>query len=189
MVIYLSMKKNTLLLLFVLVLLLIAAVVVVLVLPSLTPVQGTATASNGDAADNKAAVLRLVEAFNDGNSEVVSEIFAPDYVGYIPDNPIIDSTLDATKISELIQLMDSAFPNLQIESELLIQEGNLVAQRAVIHGDFLSEFYDVPPTENPVEFRVNVFYRFNDAGLIVEQWIELDTLDVLQQFGIDLSFI
>ena len=97
------MKKNTLLLLFVLVLLLIAAVVVVLVLPSLTPVQGTATASNGDAADNKAAVLRLVEAFNDGNSEVVSEIFAPDYVGYIPDNPIIDSTLDATKISELIQ--------------------------------------------------------------------------------------
>src|SRR5690606_41234573 len=109
------MKKNTLLLLFVLVLLLIAAVVVVLVLPSLTPVQGTATASNGDAADNKAAVLRVVEALNDGNSEVVSEIFAPDYVGYTADAAIVDSTVDATKISQWVQLIDSALPNLQLD--------------------------------------------------------------------------
>lgn len=163
-----------------------AGLVLATVLSTTMSPQGTSTEVVVEEDIEKTAVLRLInEGFIGGNSDVVNELYAPDYVGHIPENPIIDSTLDVNMMIELIELLGSAFPDLQIESEQLIQEGNIVAHRAVFRGDFLSEFYDVPPTENPVEFAVNVFHQFNDEGKIVEEWIEFDTWDVMQQLGID----
>jgi predicted ester cyclase len=154
--------------------------------PTALPQDASPVIASDEEDSAKATVLRLInEGFNQGNSGVASEIYAPDYVGHIPENPIIDSTLDVNKVMELIDLMGAAFPNLHIESEILIQEGNIVGNRAILRGDFLSEFYDVPPTESSIELSVNVFHRFNDNGQIVEEWIEFDTWDVMQQLGID----
>jgi predicted ester cyclase len=178
--------KNTRVLILIVFIVVVGAAVVAVVVPSIISQQGTSEEVAGNEDNGRIAVLRLInEGFVEGNSDVVNEIFAPDYVGHIPANPIIDSRLDVNKMIELIELVGSAFPDLQIESDFLIQDGNIVGNRAIIRGNFLSEFYDVPPTESSIEFAVNVFHRFNDEGKIVEEWIEFDTWDVLQQLGID----
>lgn len=137
-----------------------------------------------NTGSRKDVIRRLEEAFNQDDSSVIAELFSPDFVGHLPENPRFGTSIDIGIMTELVSLLYSALPNLHIESDMIIEEGDFVAQRALISGDFEGEFYDYPPTGDPISFAANVFYRFDDSGKIVEQWIEFDTVSVLQQFGV-----
>ena len=143
------------------------------------------TSSSGDEAQtsNIDTIHRLEEAFNQDDNSVIGELFSPDFVGHMPENDLFGSTFDINVMTDLVSILPAALPNLHVESDMLIADGDLVAQRALISGDFEVEFFDYPATGSPVAFTANVFYRFDDSGLIIEQWIEFDTRAVLAQFG------
>ncbi len=127
-------------------------------------------------------IHQLEEAFNQGNRDVIAELFSPDFVGHMPENDLFGSTFDINAMTDLVSILPASLPNLHVESDMLIGEGDLVAQRVLVNGDFEVEFFSYPPTGNPIAFTANVFYRFDDAGMIIEQWIEFDTRAVLPQF-------
>ena len=49
-----------------------------------------------------------------------------------------------------------------------------------------AEYMGVPPTGRRLTFRVMDFYRFDDDGMIAENWLPNDTLGLLSEMGLDV---
>ena len=75
-----------------------------------------------------------------------------------------------------------AFPDYSGTNVDQIAEGGKVANRFVFLGTHLGEFEGVAPTGKRVEFVGASIDRVVD-GKIVESWVEVDMLGVLQQLG------
>ncbi|HMM26695.1 MAG: ester cyclase [Chloroflexota bacterium] len=143
---------------------------------------GTAQA---DPAGNKAVVEQLItDVALNGDDALFEEIFADDFAGHLP--PSTGDWAEVTKIQmrDLITLTTRALSDLEITSDLLLAEGDLVAQRVTMRGTFASEFFDTPPTDVELETSFNILYRFNDSGQIAEQWIEFDVGYLTSEVGL-----
>ena len=126
-----------------------------------------------DPDSNKAVVERLMTdvALNSDN-EAFDAIFAEDFVGHVPGVEDEWGEPDKLAMRDLILLTTRALSDLELETDLLLAEGGLVAQRVTMRGAFTSEFFDTPPTDESIEVSFNIIYRFNDSGQIAEMWIE-----------------
>ena len=132
--------------------------------------------------DNKALVRRFYgESVH--TPTFLDELLAPTYVLYLPGNPPI-SGIEPAK--QLMVAYTTAFPDLQLTTEDLIAEGNIVAIRNTWHGTHQGTFQGLPPTGKRVMFTGSDFFRCID-GKITEQWAELDTLGLLRQLGAILA--
>ena len=63
--------------------------------------------------------------------------------------------------------------------------------RRIFSGIFAKELKQsavgtIEPTGKPVKFEVISTFRYNDAGLLAEEWVQNDGISVLKQFGGDL---
>jgi len=145
----------------------------------------TTTPELSSQRPNERTIQRLVdEVLNDGNTEVLSEIFAPGYMGHLPASETTWPSLTVESYNELAILLRNAIPDIRVIPEIVISDGEWVAMRAVLQGTFESEFYDLSPTRQPINLVFTILYRFNDEGKIVEEWLEYDTLAFAQQFGV-----
>ena len=141
-------------------------------------------AGSADLTAYKAAVQRVIEeGFNQGNADVLGEIYSPDYVGHLPPSEKDRVSLTFDDYKEVFILLHASVPDLHVSGEIMIAEGNMVAVRAVLQGTFEGEFYDIPPTGQALNLAFTVIQRFNDEGKIAEEWIEYDTRALAEQFG------
>lgn len=136
--------------------------------------------------ENKAVVRRAYEGFNDGNIDILDEVFAPDYVAHFPGTEPVEGR-DAAK--QLVGAFMAAFPDLVFTIEDQIAEGDRVATRWSARGTHKGEFKGFPPkthgiqaTGNHVHFSATDIYRIVD-GQVAEEWNTLEQLDVMQQIG------
>ena len=128
---------------------------------------------------NKANLRRAAEAFNDPDER--SSWFelhdsSVEAFGLGPE------PLDLDELRHFYQGLWRAFPDLHIEIEDLIGEGDMLAWRLRVAGTHEAEFRGVPPTGTKVEFSAHYFFRFRD-GKIAERWTNFDRLGVLVQLG------
>ena len=129
--------------------------------------------------DNKALFRRWCEVISQNRLDRVEEIIAPDEVDHaLP--PGIPSGLEGVK--QLFTLLHTAFPDLQIEIEDLIAEGDEVVGRVTARGTHEGEFMGIAPTGKPVSFNAIDVVRIA-GGKIVERWSQADNLALLQQLG------
>ena len=129
--------------------------------------------------DNKALFRRWCEVISQNRLDRVEEIIAPDEVDHaLP--PGIPSGLEGLK--QVFTLLHTAFPDLQIEIEDLIAEGDKVVGRVTARGTHQGEFMGIPPTGKPVSFNAIDVVRIA-GGKIVERWSQADNLALLQQLG------
>jgi steroid delta-isomerase-like uncharacterized protein len=130
--------------------------------------------------DRKAFVKRWAEeVWNQGKLEKLSEFFTDDHIFHDPQFPD-GRGLEA--IRELVGSFRAAFPDVRVEIEEAICEGDFVAERFSMRGTHLGEIMGVAPTGEPMEATGMVFYRFS-GGKIAEQWANWDALGLLQQIG------
>ena len=61
-------------------------------------------------------------------------------------------------------------------------EDDVVAARLIISGRHAGEFLGVPPTDSQVTFQSHELFRVDD-GRLVEQWVVMDVLGLMQQLG------
>jgi steroid delta-isomerase-like uncharacterized protein len=80
------------------------------------------------------------------------------------------------------ELIKGAFPDLTVEIDDIVAEGDRVALRLTIHGTHQGEFLGMPATGRPVSYVSHEFYRVAN-GLIAEEWICSDTAGLFQQIG------
>ena len=123
---------------------------------------------NGALASKiKAANSTLIAA---GNLDTIGEFFTPDYVAHVTDE---DMPLGHGGLRKVIAMYRSAFPNLQVEVEILVEGNDRVAWQKTLRGTHQGTFKGFPPSGRPMVWREMVTSQFRD-GLIAEEWFITD---------------
>ena len=80
-------------------------------------------------------------------------------------------------------MFNEPFPDLVFDFADVIAEGDLVVGRGI--GEAVNEgsFMGIPPTKKPVKWSGTRLFRMKD-GKLVEGWINLDMLGMMQQLGV-----
>jgi predicted ester cyclase len=83
---------------------------------------------------------------------------------------------------ELLIGLRVAFPDVTIELEDIVAEGDKIAFRSTMRGTHQGEFLDIAPTGLEVIFSLLDIIRIED-GSFVEQWGGPDIYDLLQKLS------
>jgi steroid delta-isomerase-like uncharacterized protein len=110
-----------------------------------------------------------------GKLDAVGEFFAPDYVAHLTEE---DMTGGHEAIRRVVGMYQRAFPDLQIDVEILVEGKDRVAWQRTLRGTQKGDFKGFPATGREVVWRDMVTSRFRD-GLIAEDWVITDLAERL----------
>jgi steroid delta-isomerase-like uncharacterized protein len=124
------------------------------------------------------------DCWNMPDMNALDEILAPDYKVYVAGVLTYDGR---DHMKEQVGMARQAFPDVHVQVQDLIAEGDKVAARFTFSGTqtgpYVTEMGTMPPTGRRVEVTGIIIFRFRD-GKIVENREVLDTLGMLQQMGV-----
>lgn len=115
----------------------------------------------------------------EGRLERLDEFVHPDFHNHTVESGQRD---DRTGVRETVVAMHEAFSELRVEVVHCVGEADLVATHKIFRGRHTGPWFGVPPSGNPVEFRVMDLVRFQD-GQLVEHWAVADAVTLLRQTG------
>lgn len=132
-------------------------------------------------------LVRVGEAgINPGDNNVLDAYFSKDYVFHGP-----GGDLNLTQLKAFWTDLRNALTGFAITRLQIIVEGNMAAGRNVFSGTFDNAFKNSPvgtiqPTGKPVSYEVINTFRYDEAGLLAEEWVQYDNVVFLKQFGVNL---
>ncbi len=132
---------------------------------------------------NKALFTGFYDAMNSRDADVIAkaidELVAPDVVFHTP-IPMPEKGREALRWvwSELLR----GFPDIHVEVEDMIAEGDRVATRNTVTGTHHGEFRGIPATGNSIHYNEIFIMRFA-GGRIAELWGVVDVHTQLRQLG------
>ncbi len=126
------------------------------------------------------------EGIETGDDQVLDAYFAKDFVFHGP-----GGDLNLAQLKEVFSNYRNALTGFTITREQIIVEGNYVGARNTFTGTFDQELKQSPvgpikPTGKPVKWEVVNTFRYNDEGLLAEEWVQTDNITFLKQFGVDI---
>lgn len=131
--------------------------------------------------ENKNILRRyLEEAWQKGNETVLRETVDPNLIDHAP-LPNLPQGLEGQR--RAIQLIHSAFKNIQINIDSLVAEGDRAADHWVFTGVHKGDFMGIPATGKSVTITGSDVVRFA-GGKIAEVWHVEDYLGLMQQLGV-----
>ncbi|HEX6559775.1 MAG TPA: ester cyclase [Longimicrobiales bacterium] len=125
----------------------------------------------------------LDEIYNKGNVELADKSYAPTFVLHDPVMPALPVGPEAVK--QYARTMRAALPDLKLDVEDIICEGNLAAVRFTAHGTQRGKFLGIAPTGKFGTVTGLDFFRLENDR-IVEAWVNWDVISMLQNIGIEL---
>ena len=132
------------------------------------------------AEENKAFTRRAYEAINQKNLDALDEMVASDMIDRDP-APGQGPGLEGVK--QYFSSLHTAFPDVQMNIDDMIAEGDKVVARVNVGGTHQGEFMGIDPTGNRVTITGIDILRIAD-GKIVERWGKFDDLSMMQQLGV-----
>ena len=132
------------------------------------------------AEENKAITRRAYEAINQKNLDALDEMVASDIIDHDP-APGQGPGLEGVK--QYFSSLHTAFPDVQMNIDDMIAEGDKVVARLNVSGTHQGEFMGIDPTGNRVTITGIDILRIAD-GKIVEHWGKFDDLSMMQQLGV-----
>src|SRR3984893_15416554 len=113
---------------------------------------------------NKLVFLRLFdEVINGHDYGAIDDLFAPDYVNH---GPFPANTPDLPSLKRFFVANPEAFPDMRVELQDVIAEGDLVAYRAVVTGTHKGEFAGMKPTERRITVTEINISRFREGRMV-----------------------
>ena len=132
-------------------------------------------------AENKAQFRRTYEELlNQGILDAADEVVAPDFLNHAAPP---GRNRGPESMRGLANMLRTAFPDLRLEIQQLIAEGDIVAGRVTMSGTHEGPLMDIPPTGRSVRQASMHFVRFRD-GKAIEHWGVRDDLGMMQQLGV-----
>ena len=128
---------------------------------------------------NKRLVTRYVDEVNKGNLDAFDELVDPSYVDR---NPIPNQEPGIPGLKKAYQMFTDAFSNMVYDFEDVFGDGDLVVGRGVMHANHTGNFLGIAPTGKRLRWTGTRMFRVRDNKL-VEGWINLDMLGLMQQLG------
>ena len=110
-----------------------------------------------------------------GALDAVSDFFTPDYIVHLTDQDLAGGH---DLVRNALAMYRSAFPDIRIEVEILVEAKDRVAWQRTIRGTHKGAFKGFPATERSMVWREMVTSRFHD-GLIAEEWLVSDLAERL----------
>src|SRR5215208_2186107 len=130
--------------------------------------------------ENKAIARRWADIWNQGNLDLVDEIYAPDYVNH--DLTMPDDVRGVEGVREFYSKYLNTFSDAEITIEDQLAEGDKVVTRWTARGTHTGELMGVPPSGNRVEVAGITISRI-EGGKVAEEWDSYDALGLMQQIG------
>lgn len=118
------------------------------------------------------------EGMNEQNFTLFDEYLAPNYVNHNLPAP----APGPQGFVAVVQSFFNAFPDFRVSVEEVIGEGELVSTRGYFTGTHQGDFQGIPPTGKTIKVAYIDLWR-GENGKLVENWVQLDLLDLLQQLG------
>jgi steroid delta-isomerase-like uncharacterized protein len=129
--------------------------------------------------ENKSIVRRVIEAIDRRNLALLDELIAPDFV-YHTDTQQIQG-LEVMK--QVIEEEINGFPDLHVDIEDMIAEGDKVCIRLIETVTHTGEFRGLAPTNKKLTYTAVTFWRIVE-GQVVEGWGVYDQMDFFKQLGV-----
>lgn len=120
------------------------------------------------------------EAFNQGNLAIVDELLSSDYLAH---NALGGAPNGPGGLKWLVATLRTAFPDLHCTVEDEIIDGKKFSAHWTIRGTHKGLFIGNSPTDKQIQVHGILFARLEE-GMIVEYWMLIDQLSLLQQLGI-----
>lgn len=121
------------------------------------------------------AYVRVVS--NDGDTARIDEFVDKDIVDHSAP-PGLPSGIEGQRLK--IGAFRAAFPDLHIEYEFHVAEGDMVGGRFRLTGTHEGEFAGLAASGNRVSVTGHDFLRFAD-GRVTDHWLEMDMVALMQQ--------
>lgn len=128
----------------------------------------------------------IEEVLDTGDWSNADEILSADVVMHHPSAPEPIRGRDA--VQGFLSQFRTGMPDLRLTVEDIAGGDGSVAARWRAHGTHTNEMFGVPPTNRGIDIQGISFFRFDDSGKIVEDWVQENTLSVLQQLGVVPAF-
>ena len=129
--------------------------------------------------ENKAIMHRGYEALNQRNLAVFDEMCTPDFVFHYASRRL--EGREAFK--QFLSMWITAFPDLHFTVDDIIAEGDAVVVRHTARGTHQGELMGIAPTGKEVTSTGIVICHIVN-GKAVAEWMNADTLGLLQQIGV-----
>ena len=137
-----------------------------------------------DSATRLETMKHLVEAhytaaINDQNLELVDQQLTSGFIdhGMPPGTP-----LGPGPTKEWLANLKTAFPDLAVQTDDILAEGDLVAVRATWTGTHRGEFLGLAPTDRRITFTGAVFWRL-EGELLAERWAFIDRSELMRRLS------
>ena len=132
--------------------------------------------------ENKALVRRWFdEVWNKGRAEAIEEMFASDGLAYgLAADP--EEAVDPQAYKIFYNTFRGAFPDIIVNVEDMVAEGDKVAARCSVRGKHSGDHLGIAATHTPVDFTGITIVRIKD-GKIVEAWNNFDFMRMNRQIG------
>jgi steroid delta-isomerase-like uncharacterized protein len=132
--------------------------------------------------ENKALARRVLEEmFNKGNLDLADEVFAPDYVDHDPAMP--EDIRGPEGFKEYVSIFRTAFPDIHLEIEDQVAEGDKVVTRWTGTGTHEGDLMGIAPTGNKVTLPGMEIVRIS-GGKLAEGWEGYDSMVLMEQLGV-----
>ena len=131
-------------------------------------------------SQNKDIVRRVTEElWNKKNFDLIDELFLPEFRNL---GPGVNDSADINGYREWAKMLLSAFPDLHVDIDDLIAEGDTVVKIFHCKGTFKSDYMGIPPNNEPVLTSGITVYRFLNGKVKECKW-GYDLLGMMQQMG------
>ena len=132
--------------------------------------------------ENEALVRRYFEGiWDDGNLDLIDELFTTNFVRHGP-TATEGEVRGLEGFKGVVGMYRTAFPDLRVPIEDLIAEGDRVVSRWTARGTHQGELMGIAPTGNQASVTGMIVDRIS-GGRIGEEWVEHNTLHLMQQIG------
>ncbi|HEY3542558.1 MAG TPA: ester cyclase [Gaiellaceae bacterium] len=123
----------------------------------------------------------IEEVLDTGDWSRADELLTDDVVMHHPSAP--EPIRGREAVQGFLSQFRAGMPDLHLAVDDVAGSDDRVAVRWHAQGTHRNEMFGIPPTNNEISIRGISFFRFED-GRIAEDWIEENTLAVLQQLGV-----
>jgi steroid delta-isomerase-like uncharacterized protein len=130
-------------------------------------------------SDNETAVRRWIDAWNVQDPEAGLDLLSANFVRHDANLPEV---VGVAAQRDFLRGVFSAFPDIHIDVDQLIAQGDIVVARILVRGTHRDEFLGVPATGRGIKIQSVDTFRLAD-GKIAEQWVLMDALGMMQQLG------
>lgn len=115
---------------------------------------------------------------NEGNLDVVDELFAPAYIRHDPSALL--GEVGREEYKHAFTMLRRAFPDARWTLEDVLADGDKVIGRWTFRGTQNGPFFNIPPSGTVVTYPIIAIYRIAE-GKIAEDWHMFHDLSLWQQ--------